>query len=236
MHQLSQFKIVTLEGVSEIYGDRRLRVDALKDVNLEIDRGEFIGIMGPSGSGKTTLLNVIGCLQRPTEGRIMLRGQDISSLSAGELAGIRARVLGFIFQSRSLLPGLSVLKNVELPFAFLSGKERPGSKSPKDRAMKLLGLVGLEKRAEHRPNELSAGEYQRVAVARALMNDPPVILADEPTGNLDSQTGRELIVLLNELNESGKTLVVVTHDPEVVSSARIRMTMRDGILRKDWEL
>jgi putative ABC transport system ATP-binding protein len=220
--------IVKLEGVAKVYGDHGIRVTALRDVDLQINGGDFIGIMGPSGSGKTTLLNVIGCLQKPTEGKVFIGRTDVSSLPRRDLARIRARVVGFIFQSRSLLPGLTVVKNVELPSTFVDRSPH----DPRERAMSLLEMVGLEKRAYHKPTELSAGEYQRVAVARALMNDPPLILADEPTGNLDSETSGELVELFGKLNDLGKTMIVVTHNPEVASGAEIRMKMRDGVLER----
>jgi len=220
--------MVTLEGVTRVYGDHGISVAALKNISLGINRGAFIGIMGPSGSGKTSLLNVIGCLEKPTRGRVMIGQIDVYSLPRRELAGVRAKIVGFIFQSRSLLPGLTVLKNVELPSAFV----RENSEDTRERAMKLLELVGLKDRAYHKPTELSAGEYQRVAVARALMNDPPLILADEPTGNLDSETSRELISLFKKLKELGKTMIVVTHDPDIANETDIRMTMRDGILKE----
>ena len=215
--------LIEMENVSKVYQMGRVEVHALRSVNLCIRRGEFVAIVGPSGSGKTTMLNLIGCLDLPTEGTYRLQGRDVTTLSDGQLSRLRGQGIGFIFQDYSLLRRFSAVRNVELPRYYARGR---GDRS---RALALLAQVGLAERSRHRPVELSGGEQQRVAVARALMNDPFLILADEPTGNLDSVSGRELIGLLKRLNgEQGLTLIVVTHDPTISAEARRIIRMRDG--------
>lgn len=204
-------------------GGRPLRV--LKGINLAVEPGEFMAIMGPSGSGKSTLLNMIGALDRPTSGKVLIRGVDISTLSDNDLADLRNREIGFIFQFFNLIPRMDALGNVELPMAIAGVPRR----ERKERAAELLELVGLGDRFDHKPSQLSGGEQQRVAIARALVNDPSVLLCDEVTGNLDSKTGDEIMHLLRELNkEQGKTFVIVTHDPAVAQMTDRLVHIRDG--------
>ncbi|HOG47334.1 MAG TPA: ABC transporter ATP-binding protein [Anaerolineae bacterium] len=215
--------LIEMENVSRVYQMGRVQVPALHGVNLRIQRGEFTAIVGPSGSGKTTLLNVIGCLDLPTEGTYRLQGRDVTTLSDAQLSRLRGAGVGFVFQDYSLLRRFSALRNVELPRYYARGR------GDRARALGLLEQVGLAERAKHRPTELSGGEQQRVAVARALMNEPFLILADEPTGNLDSASGQELMALLRRLNEEqGLTLLIVTHDPSISAQARRIIRMRDG--------
>ncbi|NLW09032.1 MAG: ABC transporter ATP-binding protein [Firmicutes bacterium] len=221
--------MIRVTGLSKIYQTGRVQVAALTDVTFQIKAGEFVAIMGPSGSGKSTLMNILGCLDLPTAGSYRLAGREMSGLSHGELAEIRNRELGFIFQSFNLLPRLNAWRNVELPlvYAGLPPKER------RERALALLALVGLADRAEHRPQELSGGEQQRIAIARALANRPAVILADEPTGNLDTKAGREIMKIFTALHQEGKTIVMITHDPEIAVFAGRVLYFRDGRLRRD---
>jgi len=200
------------------------RLDALNNVTLEVRRGEFVSIMGPSGSGKTTLLQIIGCLDRPTAGRVYLAGQDTARLSDDALANLRMKTVGFVFQMFNLLPRNTALENVALPLIFraIPRAERL------NRARKMLELVGLKQREYHLPAQLSGGERQRVAIARSLINNPKIILADEPTGNLDSKTGLEIIELLHRLNLEGKTIVLVTHNREIVKYSTRIIHLRDG--------
>ncbi len=221
--------MIKLENVYKIYKLGRTEVVALRGVNLEINRGDYISIMGPSGSGKSTLMNIIGCLDRPTKGRVYIDGEDVSKLSDKELAKIRLKKIGFVFQQFNLIPTLTALENVALPMWF-AGVER---KKRIKRAKELLKIVGLEGREHHKPRELSGGEQQRVAIARALANDPEVILADEPTGNLDTKTGTRIIDILEKLNKlEGKTLIIVTHDQEIGKRAKIRLKIKDGMITK----
>jgi len=199
-------------------------VRALDDVSLSIHTGEFWAVMGPSGSGKSTLLNLIGCLDTPTGGSHELSGQDVSNMGDDDLSDVRLRRLGFIFQSFNLLPQLTVLRNIELPLYYQGWS----LEESRERARELASRVGLESRLHHRPTELSGGQRQRVAVARALANDPAVILADEPTGNLDTQTGKEIMQMLGDLHEQGKTIVMVTHEPDIAAYADRQLHMRDG--------
>ncbi len=222
--------LARLEDVRKRYKmGPELVVDALRGVDLTIDEGEYVAIMGPSGSGKSTLLNLMGCLDRPSQGRYILGGQDVSALSDQELSDVRGRRIGFVFQSFNLIPQLSALENIEVPL-FYQGVPR---RERRGRAEALAERVGLAGRAGHRPNELSGGEQQRVACARALANDPLIILADEPTGNLDSKTGREILALFDELGERGRTLIVVTHDEAVGRHARRLVRMADGRVGSD---
>jgi putative ABC transport system ATP-binding protein len=207
-------------------------VQALSDLNLQVNKGEFIAIMGPSGSGKTTLLNVLGCLDKPTSGKVMLDKVDVANLPEKELCKIRRNKIGFIFQTFNLLPYLSAAENVELP---MESSKRSGIERRK-RARELLGTVGLSGREEHRPPRLSAGEQQRVAIARALANDPAIILADEPTGNLDTQNKYEIVRLLAKLNiDRGTTIVMVTHDNQVASHTERMLLLQDGKITKEKE-
>jgi putative ABC transport system ATP-binding protein len=216
--------LLRLESVTKVYRMGELSVRALRGVDLSVEPGELVAIMGASGSGKSTLMNIIGCLDRPTEGRYFLAGQEVSRLSRDELARIRNRVLGFVFQSFNLLSRTSALENVELPmvYAGMPRKERDR------RATAALARVGLGDREDHYPSQLSGGQQQRVAIARALVSDPKLILADEPTGNLDSRTSVEVLALFQELNRQGMTLVIVTHEPDIASYASRVVVVRDG--------
>jgi putative ABC transport system ATP-binding protein len=216
--------MIKLERITKTYtlGKRELQV--LKGIDLCVEQGELVAIMGPSGSGKTTLLNIIGCLDRPTSGSYHLDGKEVSSLSSTELAAIRAKKIGFVFQTFNLLPRLSALANVELGLKYAGIDDR-------HLALEALRRVGLADRANHRPTELSGGEQQRVAIARALAKRPPVILADEPTGNLDSKSGEEVLSLLTELHkEQGITLVMITHDPDVARRCQRIIRLKDGLV------
>ncbi|RLE30053.1 macrolide ABC transporter ATP-binding protein [Candidatus Acetothermia bacterium] len=217
--------LLSLEGVTKVYRMGQVEVPALRGVDLELHPGQFLAVMGPSGSGKSTLLHIAGLLDRPTSGKVRWQGREVSSLRSGQLAELRGRHIGFVFQTFNLIPTLTALENVELPLLFrgLATGER------RKRAEGLLELVGLAGRARHRPGQLSGGERQRVAIARALAPDPELILADEPTGNLDSASGREILELLRSLNGTGKTLVLVTHDTEAAKVAKEIKHMRDGL-------
>ena len=218
-------EIIRAEGLVKEYIQGGRPVRALDGVDLTVEEGEFLAIMGPSGSGKSTLLHILGALDRPTEGRILIRGVDLSKLSDVELAELRNREIGFVFQFFNLIPRMDALSNVELPLA-IAGVPR---EERRRRAMELLKLVGLEDRMTHKPSELSGGEQQRVAIARALANDPSIILCDEPTGNLDSKTGEEVIRLMKELNlKGGKTFIIVTHDPAVAQMTERILYLHDG--------
>lgn len=219
-------EVARCENVWKIFNPgTTAEVQALKGISLKIEKGENIAIVGPSGSGKSTLLNLIGCLDRPTKGKIFVGGEDVSTLNDNELSKTRREKIGFVFQSYQLIPTLNALNNVTLPTVF-SGVQRA---EREEKAKKILEKFGLGKRIYHEPSELSAGEQQRVALARALMNNPEIILADEPTGNLDSKTGRDIMVTLLKLNKSeGLTLVVITHDPNVASYAKRTLYVYDG--------
>src|SRR5580693_7253678 len=205
--------IIQLEHVHKVYHTGEVDVHAVRDVSLQIDRGEFVALMGASGSGKSTMMNTLGCLDRPTEGRYLLDGVDVSGLSRDQLADIRNQKIGFVFQGFNLLSRTSALENVELPMMY--GKRRGSAREMRERAMRSLELVGLAKRFDHKPNQLSGGQQQRVAIARALVNDPALLLADEPTGNLDSRTSIEIMDAFQALNDKGITIVMVTHEPDI---------------------
>lgn len=222
--------IVELDNVWKIFRLGKVKIPALRGLSMKIYLGEFVAIMGASGSGKTTAMNMIGALDSPTKGKVLIEGRDTSKLDASELAQLRRSKIGFVFQQFNLLPGLSALENVALPMIFQGIEERKRMK----RAKSLLADLGLEKRAAHRPAELSGGEQQRVAMARALANDPDIILADEPTGNLDSSTGRQIMNTLIELHKRHhKTIVVVTHDPYIASYSKKLLNLHDGTLIRD---
>ncbi len=213
-----------MKEVSKSYKLGKLEVPVLHDINLEVTEGEFTAIMGPSGSGKSTLMNLIGCLDRPSSGKIIIAGRDTSVLSDIELARIRGKKLGFIFRTFNLISRLTSLKNVEMPMIY---QDIPRAQRLK-RARELLDLLGLGDRAEHRPSELSGGQRQRVAIARALVNDPEILLADEPTGNLDSKTGQEIMDIFNKLHSDGRTILMVTHDQGLAQNCGRIIRMKDG--------
>lgn len=225
--------IVQGENLTKIYRMGQVDVNALDGVSFSIGQGEFLAIMGPSGSGKSTLMNLIGCLDKPTSGRLMLDGSDISKLRDRQLARLRGEMIGFVFQTFNLIPRVSALTNVMMPMSFV--KAIPKSQR-KQQAIQLLEKVGLGHRVHHMPNELSGGERQRVAIARALSNNPKVILADEPTGNLDTKTGKSILELFQDLNEQGHTIVVVTHDANVAAYAERAIQLVDGKIEGIWEV
>ena len=216
--------IIALEGVSRTYTSGRLSVPALVAVNLRINRGEFVAIIGPSGSGKSTMMNILGCLDRPTEGRYILDGTPVDTLDDDGLAALRSRSIGFVFQSYNLLPRTSALDNVATPLMYqgIPRRERHA------RAQAVLERLGLGDRLHHEPTELSGGQQQRVGIARALVTEPAILLADEPTGNLDSHSGAEVIELFHDLHASGRTIILITHDPEVAAVADRQIHIRDG--------
>ena len=222
-------EVIRLRGLRKIYQMGSQEVRALDGVDLTLHRGEYIAVMGPSGSGKSTLMNLIGCLDTPTEGDYHLNGTLVSELSEDDLARIRNREIGFVFQTFNLLPRLTAARNVELPlvYAGMSLDER------EERAAEALAQVELSDRSHHKPNELSGGQRQRVAIARALVTRPSILLADEPTGNLDSRTSEEIIALLDSLNQAGNTIVLVTHEPDIARHARRVITLRDGKVISD---
>jgi len=221
--------------VIDLHKDYRLKggivVQALRGVSLTFPEGDFVAVMGASGSGKSTLLNLLGCLDKPTAGKYLLGGRDVSQLSDFELSHVRSRHLGFIFQSYNLIPQLNVVENIQVPLFYQGNITREG----KQRCVRLAEMVGLGPRLHHRPYQLSGGQQQRVAVARALVNNPRIILADEPTGNLDTATGEEILELLEALNRSGKTIILVTHEREIAARAKRIVRLRDGLLEQDSE-
>ena len=216
--------LITLENVHKIYYLDGVEVPAIKGISLKINKGDFVALIGPSGSGKSTAMNMVGCLDTATKGRIFLGKHDIRKLPESDLSQIRGRKIGFIFQTFNLIPSLSALDNVALPMIF---QDVPKYKRIK-RAKQLLEMVGLGNRMGHRPNQLSGGQRQRVAIARALVNNPEIILADEPTGNLDTKTGDEIMMMLKDLNKKGKTIILVTHNPDLTRLANKVIKMRDG--------
>jgi len=221
--------LIHLQNISRRYQMGAETVHALRDVSLEIERGEYVAIMGPSGSGKSTLMNLVGCLDTPTSGRYELNGVNVGELDDNQLAEIRNREIGFVFQTFNLLPRSNALRNVELPLVYAGAPAEERRKI----ALEAIGQVGLANRTQHRPNELSGGERQRVAVARALVNRPAILLADEPTGNLDSKTGAEIMALFDELSQKGNTIIVVTHEEDIARHARRIVRIRDGLIAGD---
>ena len=219
--------IIQTIDLTKVYGMGDATVAALDGVSLEIKAGEFVAIMGPSGSGKSTLMHILGCLSRPTSGQYILDGQDISDMSKKELALVRNRKLGFIFQAYNLLPRTTALRNVEMPMLY-DRERKLTDEEGEQKALKMLEMVGLGDRTHHQPQELSGGQQQRVAIARALVNDPVLIIADEPTGNLDSHSGREILNLLRALNQQGVTIVMVTHDPITAEYTQRVIHLADG--------
>lgn len=223
---------IRLSQVTKTYHLGGETVHALAGLTLEIQPGEFTAIMGPSGSGKSTLMNILGCLDRPTDGSYILDGQEVATLNDDQLATTRNKKIGFVFQSFNLLPRMSTLQNVALPmvYAGVEKKERIA------RAQQVLAMVGLAERMNHQPNELSGGQRQRVAIARALVNDPTIIMADEPTGNLDTKSGDEVMAIFSELNSQGRTIILVTHEPEIAEHASRIVHVRDGLIeREEWK-
>ena len=216
--------IITVDNINKTYKNGSLELQVLKNISFKVDKGEFLAIMGSSGSGKSTMMNILGCLDNQYEGKYILDGIDISKSSENELSEIRNKKIGFIFQSFNLLPRLTALENVELPLVYSSVPKEERHK----RANELLEMVGLKERTHHRPNELSGGQRQRVAIARALVNNPSIILADEPTGNLDSKSEAEIIEILQKLNKMGKTIVIVTHEPNIGEIAQRKIVFKDG--------
>jgi putative ABC transport system ATP-binding protein len=227
--ELSQepVQVATVRDVTKVYRLGGQDVKALAGVSLEFKQGDFVAIMGSSGSGKSTLLNLLGCLDRPTTGQYLLGGHDVATLSDEDLSRVRGRYLGFVFQSYNLIQQLSVVENIMVPLSY----QLPVRPDGRELSTKLATLVGLAGRLDHRPNQLSGGQQQRVAIARALVNNPHVILADEPTGNLDTATSNEIMDLLDVLNNTGRTIVMVTHEPDIAERAKTVVTLRDGLIQ-----
>jgi len=217
-------ELIHLESITKVYGVGDGAVSALREFSLTVASGESLAVMGPSGSGKSTLMNILGCLDTPTSGSYWFAGQDVSRLNETELAHVRNRRIGFVFQQFQLLPKLSAWRNVELPLLYRNVRDR------RSLALQALEQVGLSNRVDHRPSQLSGGQQQRVAIARALVTNPDLILADEPTGNLDTASSRDVLAVLHELNEQGRTIVIITHDPEVAPVAKRTVHVRDGRL------
>jgi putative ABC transport system ATP-binding protein len=221
--------MIEIENVTKVYQMGEIEVHALRGVSLRIEEGEFLTIMGPSGSGKSTLMNMLGCLDSPTDGSYHLHGQDVSRLSDTQLAHVRNKEIGFVFQQFNLLPRTTALRQVELPLLYAG----VGARERHERARAALEAVGLGDRSGHRPDELSGGQQQRVAAARALVTEPSIIMADEPTGNLDTKSGEEVLRVFQKLNEQGITIIFVTHDPEIAGYSRRTILLRDGLIERD---
>lgn len=222
-------KVIQIEQLKKTYHLGKVNVEALRGVSFEINTGEFVSIMGPSGSGKSTLMHIIGCLDHPTGGKYFLSGQDVSKLNDNQLALFRNQKIGFVFQEFNLLPKATILRNVELPLTY----NNTNSTNKKRLAAQALEEVGLGDRLKHRPNEISGGEKQRVAIARALVNRPSIILADEPTGNLDSKTGQDIMKMIDKLHDEGNTIILVTHEQEIARYAKRVIHLKDGIIDRD---
>ena len=225
-------KLIEIKDLSKVYGAGSIAVQALRSVSAIVEKGEFVAVMGASGSGKSTLMNILGCLDRPTSGTYVLDGEDVSRLSKNQLASVRNRKIGFVFQSYNLLPRLTAAKNVVLPMMY-NGHSRTSDKERTEHAIAMLESVGLSDRAHHKPNELSGGQQQRVAIARALINNPSIILADEPTGNLDTHSSMEIMDVLHQLHDRGTTLVMVTHEVDIASRATRVIYLQDGQIVSD---
>ncbi|MBU4227016.1 ABC transporter ATP-binding protein [bacterium] len=221
--------MLEIKKIKKIYQMGKVKVEALRGVSFYINKGEFVAIMGPSGSGKSTLMHIIGCLDQPTEGSFIIGGKDVSKLNDDRLAEIRNKSIGFVFQQFNLLSRTSILHNVEIPLIYAGIK----AKRRRELAMQALESVGLGDRVKHKPNEISGGEKQRAAIARALVNDPLIILADEPTGNLDTKTGEEIMKIFYKLHQQGNTVIMVTHEAEIARHARRIIHLRDGLIEKD---
>ncbi len=232
MVDINQDTVIKTIDITKIYRIGNIKVNALRGINLEIERGQFVAIMGPSGSGKSTLMNIIGCLDTPTSGQYFLNNIDISKLNDNELAGIRNKEVGFVFQTFNLLSRTNIYGNVELPMIY--SKDRIVNK--KKKILEAIESVGLSGWIKHRPSELSGGEKQRVAIARALVNQPSIILADEPTGNLDSRTGEEIMLIFQKLNDQGKTIILVTHELDIAKHTHKIIYLRDGIIHGQEEV
>jgi putative ABC transport system ATP-binding protein len=222
-------EIIKTSEISKIYQMGTQTVKALQSISIKIDRGEYVAFMGPSGSGKSTLMNIVGCLDTPTAGTYILNSKDVSHMTENELADVRNKEIGFVFQTFNLLPRATALENVALPLIYAGY----GKSDRHDKAMQVLESVGLADRADHKPNELSGGQRQRVAIARALVNDPSIILADEPTGNLDSKTSYDIMDLFHDLHESGNTIIMVTHEDDIAHYAHRIVRLRDGLVETD---
>src|ERR1700704_164425 len=231
---MNNVQLVRLLDVHKTYRTGEMEVHAVRGVSLQIHCGEFVALMGASGSGKSTLMNILGCLDRPSAGRYVLDDADVSALDRDQLADIRNRKLGFVFQNFNLLPRTSARENVELPLLY--GAHRLTNAALREKADRVLSAVGLAGREDHHPNQLSGGQQQRVAIARALVNDPEVVLADEPTGNLDSRTSVEIMEIFQQLNERGITIIMVTHEQDIAAYARRNVVMRDGLILKDFNV